>query len=117
MTHTETRKEKKWLIHNGTTSLTICTLELTASWQHSKDHPSQLSHYGEYLRKARLDLNLTQRELALILEVYTSTIDKWERLGMMPQEHNQIKIIEFLGFDPMKKQNNLKNRNHEYIKK
>ena len=79
--------------------MTICTLELQAFWQPSKGYPSQPSRYGEYLRKARLDLNLTQRELALILEVYTSTIDKWERQGMIPQECNRIKIKEFLGYD------------------
>ena len=37
----------------------------------------------------------------MILEVYESTIDKWERQGMIPQEHNQIKIKEFLGYDPL----------------
>jgi ribosome-binding protein aMBF1 (putative translation factor) len=97
--------------------LTICTLELQAFWQPSKDYPSQPSRYGEHLRKGRLDLQLTQRELALILEVYESTIDKWERQGIIPQEHNQIKIKEFLGYDPLRKSNNFKNRNHEYIKK
>ena len=83
--------------------MTICTLELKATWQPSKGYPSQPSRYGEHLRKGRLDLNLTQRELALILEVYESTIDKWERQGMIPQEHNRIKIKEFLGYDPNEK--------------
>ena len=82
--------------------LTICTLELTATWQSSRGYPSLPSRYGEHLRKGRLDLNLTQKELALILEVYESTIDKWEREGVIPQENNQVKIKEFLGYDPMK---------------
>lgn len=82
--------------------MTICTLELEATWQPSQGYPSLPSCYGEHLRKGRLDLNLTQKELALILEVYESTIDKWERLGVIPQEHNRIKIKEFLGYDPMK---------------
>jgi len=81
--------------------LTICTLELTATWRPRLGYPSLPSRYGEHLRKGRLDLNLTQKELALILEVYESTIDKWERLGVVPQEHNRIKIKEFLGYDPM----------------
>lgn len=97
--------------------MTICTLELTASWQPRQGYPSLPSRYGEHLRKGRLDLHLTQRELAIILEVYESTIDKWERQGMIPQEHNQIKIKEFLGYDPNERNTNiLKKENYECTK-
>ena len=53
------------------------------------------------IRRARMDLNLTQKELATILEVYTSTIDKWERQRTVPNEISKIKIKEFLGYDPL----------------
>ena len=36
-------------------------------------------------------------------EVYKSTIDKWERGTCNPNEENQQKIIEFLGYDPIQK--------------
>jgi len=48
-----------------------------------------------------MDLNLTQKELATTLGVYTSTIDKWERKQTVPNAISKIKIKEFLGYDPI----------------
>lgn len=59
--------------------------------------------YGDYLKQARLDYGMTQGELALELEVYTSTIDKWERGDTEPNYINKQKVIQFLGYDPMLK--------------
>ena len=95
--------EKKYKTHNGTTALTICTIDLTAPAPLKKGYPINPTNYGEHLRKIRMDLNLTQRELATILEVYTSSIDKWERGETEPNIKNRQKIIEFLGYDPMQK--------------
>jgi len=39
----------------------------------------------------------------MILEVDSSTIDKWEFGRTHPKGNNIIKIIEFLGFDPIQK--------------
>ncbi len=88
-------------IPNGTTSLTICTLELQANTLPKKGYPSELSHYGAVIRRARMDLNLTQKDLATTLGVYTSTIDKWERQRTVPNEISKVKIKEFLGYDPI----------------
>jgi len=84
-----------------TTSLTICELELTASAPHKKGYPLNPSTYGEFLKCARLDNKLTRLELALIFEVYESTIDKWERGITIPNSENKQKIIKYLGYDPM----------------
>ena len=81
--------------------MTICTLELQANSLPRKGYPSELNHYGAVIRRARMDLNLTQKELATILEVYTSTIDKWERQRTVPNKISKIKIKEFLGYDPI----------------
>ena len=90
-------------IHNGTTALTICTLELTAPVPPKKSYPNHPSVYGEFLKQARLDNGLTRLELALELDVYESTIDKWERGKTMPNSENKQKIINYLGYDPMQK--------------
>lgn len=41
--------------------------------------------------------------MALELEVYESTIDKWERGIAKPNIINKQKIIEYLGYDPLEK--------------
>ena len=55
------------------------------------------------MRQERMNSGFTQTDLAIIFEVYTSTIDKWERGESTPNEYNKNQIIEFLGFDPMQK--------------
>ena len=97
-------KAKKLQIRNGTTALTICTLELTAKAPLRKGYPVNPASYGGYLKQARLDSCLTRLELGLELEVYESAIDKWERGVVEPSSLNKQKIIQFLGYDPMKKQ-------------
>jgi ribosome-binding protein aMBF1 (putative translation factor) len=88
-----------------TTVLTICEIELTAKAPKPKGYPTQPKTYGDYLKQVRLDTGLTQFELALELDVFTSTIDKWERQRIMPNTKSRKKIITFLGYDPMKIKN------------
>jgi len=98
--------------------LTICTLELTADAPLKKGYPTQPTSYGDYLKQARLDSSTTRFELGLELEVYESTIEKWEKSITEPNSKNKQKIIQFLGYDPMQNNNiNLNNIYHEYIKK
>lgn len=66
-----------------------------------KGYPSLPTSYGDYLKQARLDIGYTQFELSLELEVFKSTIDKWERGVTEPNTFNKQKIIQFLGFDPI----------------
>lgn len=96
-------REKNKLTHNGTTALTICTLNLTANAPLKKGCPTEPSTLGDYLKQARLYCCLTRLELGLELEVYESTIDKWERGLIKPNSKNKQKIIQFLGYDPMQK--------------
>ena len=79
---------------------TICEIELFANAPKPKGYPTNPQTYGEHLKKARFDLDLTQGELARILEVYTSTIDKWERQKIKPNINNREGIISFLGYYP-----------------
>jgi DNA-binding transcriptional regulator YiaG len=81
--------------------LTICELELLALAPNKKGYPTHPKSYGDYMRKMRLDCKLTQKDLSLILKVYTSTIDKWERGVTKPNNYNKNQIIQFLGFNPI----------------
>ncbi|MBI5188936.1 MAG: helix-turn-helix transcriptional regulator [Nitrospirae bacterium] len=56
---------------------------------------------GEHIRKKRLDLGLTQLEVAKIIGVKESTVWNWEH-GREPELKHMPKIIEFLGFVPFK---------------
>lgn len=53
------------------------------------------------MRQERMDCGITQSDLANILGVYRSTIDKWEKEVTHPNQDNKNKIIEFLGYDPI----------------
>jgi len=101
MTPTKTRKVKKLLKRNGTTTLTICTINLIAKSPLKKGYPSNPTSYGGYMRQERMDCGFTQSDLANIFGVYKSTVDKWERGATSPNEDNRNKIIEFLGYDPI----------------
>ena len=87
----------------GRATLTICTIELTAQAPPKKGYPLVPQSYGDYIKQFRLDYGYTQFEMAMEFEVYKSTIDKWERGTCNPNEENQQKIIEFLGYDPIQK--------------
>lgn len=56
----------------------------------------------------------TANEMAMELEVYGSTIYKWECGISYPREKNTKKIIEFMGYDP-RIYNPLNIRNYECI--
>jgi ribosome-binding protein aMBF1 (putative translation factor) len=83
--------------------LTICEIELTANVPKPKGYPKSPTTYGDYLKQARLDKRITQPELAQELNVFTSTIDKWERQKIKPNTKNKEKIIAFLGYNPIER--------------
>lgn len=67
---------------------------------------------GDYLKQYRLAHGYTAFEMALELEVYESTIYKWEYGNSKPSLKNTKKIIEFMGYDP-RIYNPLKIENYE----
>jgi len=80
----------------------ICTINLKAPAPPKKGFPIYPLTFGDYLKRKRLEEGLTQTQVADELKVYTSTIDKWERMRIKPNKKSKEKIIQFLGFDPMK---------------
>jgi transcriptional regulator with XRE-family HTH domain len=68
---------------------------------------------GECLKQYRLAYGYSAFEMALELEVFESTIYKWEYGTSHPTPKNTEKIITFMGYDP-RINNPLNNRNYEY---
>ncbi|WP_299059159.1 helix-turn-helix transcriptional regulator [uncultured Polaribacter sp.] len=55
---------------------------------------------GDYLKQYRLQNGYTTFELSLELDVYQTTIYKWENNESNPKGKNLNKLIEFMGYDP-----------------
>lgn len=113
MSLTKTRMVARSSKPTGTTSLTICEIELIASWL-PKSYPVTATTFGEYIQQYRHVYGYTARRLAQELDVYESTIQKWEYGISQPQPKNIKKIIQFMGYDP-RLFNPLNIENHEYI--
>ena len=97
-------------------SLTICEIFLEAPAPHPKGCPENPTTIGQYIRQYRMINGYTIFELAMELEVYDSTIHKWEMEYSSPSKNNLQKIINFMGYDP-RIHNPLNIRNYELIKK
>lgn len=55
---------------------------------------------GDKIRNKRLELQLFQRDAAVLLGVTESGLVYWERNKAQPQVHLYPKVIEFLGYFP-----------------
>ena len=55
---------------------------------------------GEHIRKRRLDLGLTQKELASALGVDQWTVINWEVRGRTPAPQVMPRVVQFLGYLP-----------------
>ena len=93
--------------------LGICQRTITARCSPKKRHfrlilpyPINPKSFGEQLRRRRLDEQLTQPELAAILGVSPSSIDKWERNKTAPPIRYHGAISGFLGFNPFSEARN-----------
>jgi transcriptional regulator with XRE-family HTH domain len=64
-----------------------------------KGYPVTLSTIGDHIRKKRLDLGLTQIEVAEIIGVKEATVWNWEH-GTEPELIHIPAIIAFLGYTP-----------------
>ena len=89
-------------------SLPICHIVLKASKPERKPYPKELKTYGDHLRKKRLDLNLSQPQVARIINVTTDSITNWELNRVTPTITLIPKIISFLGYAPIFNENIVK---------
>ena len=81
-------------------SLPICNIELKARKPDRRPYPKELKTYGDHLRKKRLDLNMSQPEVARIFKVQTDTITNWELNRNRPSKKQIKKIFDFLKYSP-----------------
>jgi len=65
-----------------------------------KPYPKELITYGDHLRTKRLDLNLSQPQVATILNVDVESITNWELNHTTPSLSQIPKVISFLGYSP-----------------
>ena len=74
--------------------------KLTLKGAKSTPYPKELRTVGDHLRKRRLDLGLSQKDVALQLEVDKGKIWRWENNKTSPAMRDLSRIIVFLGYDP-----------------
>ena len=89
-------------------SLPICNIVLKAIKPDGKPYPKELKTYGGHLRKKRLDLNLSQPQVAKIVNVTTDSITNWELNRNEPNLEQIPKIISFLEYTPPINENPIK---------
>lgn len=89
-------------------SLPICNIQLKAKKPINKAYPKELITYGDHLRKKRLDLNLSQPQVAKIINVTTESITNWELNRNTPNLIQIPRIISFLGYIPDINENPIK---------
>ncbi len=75
-------------------------MRLRAKKPVSKAYPSSLKTIGDHIRKRRLDLKLTQKQVAEKLGVDEATVWNWETGKIEPLVRQIPTIISFLGYDP-----------------
>jgi DNA-binding transcriptional regulator YiaG len=64
------------------------------------DYPEALKTLGDHIKKKRLDLKLSKKELGRRLGAGDTTIYLWEENQAKPVIAHVSKIIQFLGYDP-----------------
>ena len=57
---------------------------------------------GQHIRKRRIDLKLLQRQVADLVGVTEDCMTNWENGRAIPQIQYMPKLIDFLGYNPMK---------------
>lgn len=65
-----------------------------------KGYPDIPVTLGHHLRKRRLDLGLTQREVSARFGVSPTPYNYWEANRFKPRVDKWPEIIRFLGYDP-----------------
>ncbi len=81
-------------------ALPFCEIHLHAKKPLNPAYPKSLNTIGDHIKKRRLDLGLTQRQLASRLEVKSDTIVNWEKNYGTIMIHLIPRIIDFLGYVP-----------------
>ncbi len=80
--------------------LPICRLALQATKPKPLGYPSKPKTLGEHLKKRRMDLGLSQRDVAERVGADTTSVWNWENNWVAPDGQLVPAILTFLGYDP-----------------
>jgi transcriptional regulator with XRE-family HTH domain len=80
--------------------LPFCHLAFQAKKPLPAAYPKELQTLGDHLRKRRLDLALTQKDVAKRLGADEGSVWNWEKNRSSPALRFVPRIIEFLGYAP-----------------
>ena len=79
----------------------ILDVRLRAEKPVPRAYPKELRSIGDHVRKRRLDLKMTQRQVAEIVGVDKTTVWNWERNRTEPLTRHLPSIALFLGYSPL----------------
>jgi len=82
--------------------LTICDLILTAPAPRDKRLPEESKTLGDYLKEKRIMEDIPIEVMCVELDIYTSTLHRWENNLTKLRTDSRYKIINYLGYDPTK---------------
>ncbi|RKX28431.1 MAG: hypothetical protein DRP71_17400 [Verrucomicrobia bacterium] len=75
-------------------------LEIPRTYLFPKGYPATPNTLGEHIRKRRMDLGLTQAQVARLIGVTLMTVYGWERGRFTPATRHLPGVLRFLGEDP-----------------
>ena len=81
-------------------ALPFCHIRLKAQKPLNPAYPKVLTTLGDHIRKHRLDLELSQRQVASRLGTLEESVYNWERGRNAPETRFISKIYNFLGYCP-----------------
>ena len=84
-------------------ALTFGRITLHSQKPMDSAYPKNLVTIGDHIRKRRLDLKLTQKQVALMIGTNATTILGWETNSHSPVISFVPKIVKFLGYIPYSK--------------
>jgi len=82
-------------------ALPFCGLTLRTQKPTSPSYPKSLTTIGDHIRKRRLDLGLTQKQVAARFGVKAMTLWHWENNATTPSFKYWETIRQFLAYDPL----------------
>ena len=77
-------------------------MQLHAKKPVPKAYPASLKTIGDHIRKRRINLKLTQKQVAQTIGVDEATVWNWERDKTKPLTKQIPAIMLFLGYSPFK---------------
>ena len=75
---------------------------LTAPAPRDKRLPKQSKTLGDYLKEKRIEEDIPIEVICVELDIYTSTLHRWENNLTKLRTDSRSKIINYLGYDPTK---------------